>query len=291
MLGTNMAPKVKHKLEVVTITPEMASKLLELNNLNRPLSDGHVKRISDQIRNGKWKFNGDTIKIATTNDILDGQHRLWAVVESNMPIDTIIVHGVERDAFATIDTIRKPRSVGDTLALKGLLRHRNIASAALQWLIRYQRGCLTEYKAPKHRIENSDVEDAFEHHPQIAQAAERAVKLRGLANPSVMGFFYYILINQNQELAETMMKVLEDPSNVSVSDPFFRLRSYFVSDHHKRKDPVVTIALAIKAANAAYRNETVTRLTWKSIGQASEAFPALSVSTNSKSAKRLRNVA
>lgn len=287
MHGTTMA-KHKNKLEIITVTPAMATQLLELNELNRPLSGSHVQRIADQITAGKWKFNGDTIKIANDDSVLDGQHRLWAVVESGCSIDTIIVHGIEREAFATIDTLRKPRSVGDTLAINGLLRYRNIAASALQWLIRYQRGILTEYKAPKHRIENSDVEEAFRHHPQIGTAAERAVSLRGLANPSVMGFFYYLLSGQNEELAETMMSTLSDPTEVSVDDPFFRLRAYFVADHHKRKEPVTTIALAIKAANAAYRNQKIQRLNWKSSGKQAEELPKLNVSSNARSSKKTR---
>jgi hypothetical protein len=274
--------------EIVTVTPEMAAKLLELNHLNRALSDGHVKRIADQIKEGKWKFNGDTIKIAIDNGVLDGQHRLWAIVESQIAVKTIIVHGIERDAFATIDTLRKPRSVGDTMSINGLTRYRNVAGTALQWLIRYQRGILTEYKRPEHRIENADVEEAYKNHPQIGVAVERSSSLRGLANPSVMGFFYYVLSNQNAELAELMMNVLTDPTGTSVNDPFYRLRAYFVSDHHKRKDPVVTIALAIKASNASYRNEEMQRLLWKSIGPKAEEFPKLSVSTDIRQTAKQR---
>ena len=71
-----MAKTVKRKLEVITLTPEMATELLELNKHNRPLSDGHVRRIAAQIQEGKWKFNGDTIKIAVDHSVLDGQHRV-----------------------------------------------------------------------------------------------------------------------------------------------------------------------------------------------------------------------
>src|ERR1700689_2182609 len=103
----------------ILLTPELAAQLLDHNNLNRPLNDQHVKRIANQILAGKWKFNGDTIKLSVKKDVLDGQHRLWAVMESKVPIETIIVEGIEAEAFATIDTLRKPRSGADVLALKG----------------------------------------------------------------------------------------------------------------------------------------------------------------------------
>src|SRR5215471_7565954 len=105
------ARKYTRKLDTIILSPERAAELLEHNSYNRPLSQPHVERIARQIRDGKWKFNGDTIKISTNGDVLDGQHRLWAVLEAKKAIETVIVYGIERDAFATIDTIRKHRSM------------------------------------------------------------------------------------------------------------------------------------------------------------------------------------
>lgn len=272
-----MSGPKKLRTEEVDLGPALATKLLERNTLNRPISDLHVHRIARQIINGMWRFNGDTIKVAQTDDVLDGQHRLWAVIEAKMSIRTIIVYGIERDAFATIDTVRKLRSGGDTLALCGVSRYRNIASAALQWLIRWQRGVIQTHRAPENKVENSDVESTFTENPHITQAVERANGFRSLANPSIVGFFYYVLANRNPDLAERMMNTLEDPSQVAMHDPFFRLRAYFTTEHHKRKDPIVTIALMIKAANAAYRGEKLRALSWRCQGSRAEAFPTLSV--------------
>lgn len=266
----------KNKLQVITLTPEVATELLERNGNNRPLSDAHVSRIANQIRVGKWKFNGDTIKIADTNDILDGQHRLWAVIEAKKPIDTIIVYGIEADAFATIDTLRKPRSGSDILALKGLRLYGTTTSTALQWLLRWQRKCLLDYRAPKNRIENSDIEMAFENNPAMVQAVQRIMKLRNIANTPIMGFLYYVISCRNPEMAERMVTTLEDPSKIAVSDPFFRLRTYFTANT-KVKDPIMTIALAIKAANAAKKGLRIERLNWNGHGNRPEPFPTLDV--------------
>lgn len=267
----------KTSLNKIVLSPEKATELLEHNTLNRPLNSQHVQRIARQIVDDKWRFNGDTIKISNSNDVLDGQHRLWAVIEAKKSIETVIVYGIEREAFATIDTLRKPRSGGDTLALCGATRYRNITAASLQWLLRWQRGILEDYRAPQNRIENSDVELAYANNPQIVRAVERAAKLRGLANPAIMAFFYYVLTNRSETLAERMMGTLEDPGNVGVNDPFFRLRVYFTADHHKVKDPLVTIALAIKAANAAAKSQKVQVLNWRNQGTRAEDFPKLDV--------------
>lgn len=273
--------KSPHKAKdpkVVTITPEDAMAMLEMNGSNRPLNHTHVNRIARQITDGKWRFNGDTIKIATTNDILDGQHRLWAIIESKQAVETIVVRNIESDAFATIDTLRKPRSGSDVLALLGATRQRSTISVALQGLTRWQRKCLETYRAPQNRIENSDIEQAYHDNPGIVRAAEAAAKLRGLTNPGILAFFYFVLTNRSPDLAERMISTLENPAGVGINDPFFRLRSYFTSEKkYDRKDPLVTIVYMIKAANAAYENKEIKTLNWRNQGSFAEPIPALNV--------------
>jgi len=274
---TKLKSSAKTRMETITLTPELATELLEHNKINRPLNDQHVRRIKAQIESGKWKFNGDTIKVSDDEDVLDGQHRLWAVIEAKASVETAIVYGIKPDAFSTIDTLRKPRSGSDVIALSGTTRHRNIIASALAWLIRWQREILPEYKAPQNRVENSDIEDAFQAHPGIVRAIDRAMAVRGIGNPSIIGFVYYVLTNRDAELAERMIEILREPGRVSVEDPFFRLRAYFTADHHKRKEALMTIALMFKAANAAHRSKKIEVLSWKCQGKSPEAFPKLDV--------------
>lgn len=280
MAALKMPPASQRRKSTVVrmiITPKMATEMLERNTINRVLTTPHVVRIAKQIVEGKWQYNGDTIKITIKGDILDGQHRLWAVIEANQSIDTLVVFDIEETAMTTVDTVRRPRSGADILTWAGATRYRSIGASALQWLLRWQGGELVNYRAPQNRVENSDIDTAYKNNPQIERAVERAAKLRGLANPAIMAFFYYILANRDEELAERMMATLEDPSAISVNDPFFRLRSYFTSDHHKAKDPLVTIAVAIKAANAAKANQKIQVLIWRNQGPRAEEFPKLKV--------------
>ncbi len=175
MSGTNVVsmPRKSGTPEIITLTAALATRLLEHNTLNRPLSDRHVQRISRQIITGKWKFNGDTIKVAKGGDVLDGQHRLWAVIEAKKSVKTIIVYEIEPDAFSTIDTIRRMRSGGDVLALSGVTQYRVPIATALAWMLRWQQGVLESFKAPQNRIENSDIEKAFSGHPGMVLSVER----------------------------------------------------------------------------------------------------------------------
>jgi hypothetical protein len=290
MHGNLTMAKRQFANDFVTITPELAQHYLEHNQHNRPISDSHVRRIALQIKEGKWKFNGDTIKIAETGDVLDGQHRLWAIITSEIPVETIVVTGIEKDAFATIDTLRKPRSAADLVALKGQVRHRNVLATALTWLVRWQRkddknkkaSALPKYKEPQFRIENSDVEAAYEAHGQgMLRAVEKAVSVRGVANPGLLAFIYYITANQNVELAEQFIAIMESPGRLAASHPLFQLRNSLLREkdepNKRRREPVTILALCIKALNATHSGNYPKLLNWVSTGPRAEIFPVLNV--------------
>jgi hypothetical protein len=263
-------------IERVTITPEMASSLLEHNTMNRPISDPHIKRIAAQIRDGKWRYNGDTIKLSEQEDVLDGQQRLWAVVESNRSIDTIIVRGIAREAFATMDSIRRARSGGDTIARLGQGASRNEIATALTWMMRWQRGIMLKFRDPRNRIENSDIEDAFNQHPHIVEAVSRCKKFRSIINVGVLAFTYYILTNRDHALADRMLNTIENPTAIAMDDPFFRLRSFLTEERSvKRREPLVVIAYIFKAANAVRAGKKIKGLFWQSQGKNAEPFPTL----------------
>jgi hypothetical protein len=262
------------QMERITLTPEMATELLDGNTLNRPISDVHVNRIANQISAGKWRFNGDTIKIAADRRVLDGQHRCWAVIEARTAIDTIIVRNIEPEAFSTIDTLRKPRSGADILSLCGAERHRHAIAQTLIWLIRWQEG-IQNFKEPSRRVENADIENAYGFHKEaVTYAVEKVGKLRRVGNVALLAFLFYIISNRDSAIAERMVDTLYDPSRLPVSDPFYQLRRYFLA-REMVKNPLTTIALTIKAANAAKRGRQVENLQWKTIGRGAEKFPEL----------------
>ena len=260
----------------VTITPEMAVEILEMNKINRPLRQEKVNTIARQIVAGKWRYNGQTIKITHTLDVLDGQHRLWAIIEAKRGVETLVAFGIDREAFETIDTLQTNRTLGDTIALEGQLQYRNYVGQALAWLIRYERGTIEKYRAPVNRIENSDVKEAYRNNPNIVHAVQQGVKVRKLCNASLASFFYYVLANQNTALAEKFIEILRDPSKTKVAHPFYLLRHYLVSER-THKDPLKVIALMIKAANAAYAGKELTALEWRPQGRNPERFPVLAV--------------
>ena len=148
------------------------------------------------------------------------------------------------------------------------LRHR---------LGRSQRGCIVDYKLPKNRIENSDIEDVYKAHGGIVIAAERCSKLKNIVSPGLLTFFYYVMVNQNPVLAERMIRTMEYPSPVGFDDPFYVLRAQLQNSRGGRVGTLTIIAWMIKAANAAFAEKQIKQLNWRNQGEKPEPFPVLSV--------------
>lgn len=73
-------------IELVEVTPQMAQEWLATNaKNNRDLSKVTVKRYANDMVKGQWMVTGEAIKFDRTGRLIDGQHRLQALIESKVP--------------------------------------------------------------------------------------------------------------------------------------------------------------------------------------------------------------
>ena len=101
------------------ITPAKAEKMLNMNHDNRHLRAGVVEKYSLDMKAGRWTECIDPIAFYEDGDIADGQHRLWAVVESGTTQDFIIVRGLDRTSGLNID-VGLGRSLVDSARISGV---------------------------------------------------------------------------------------------------------------------------------------------------------------------------
>lgn len=104
---------------VETITPVLAEEYLRHNTFNRQLRANIVSYYATQMRNGQWMLNGEAIIFNEQGTLVDGQHRLAAVVESNVNVDMLVVRNADKDSFATIDS-GVSRKISDSFYVKGI---------------------------------------------------------------------------------------------------------------------------------------------------------------------------
>src|ERR1700761_996246 len=99
-------PKSIPSAEVERLSPKSAKALLKGNVHNRNLRKARVSSLAEAMKRGEWELNGESIKVAEDGSLLDGQHRLQAVVESGKSIQVLVVRNLPSDAQDTVDTGR-----------------------------------------------------------------------------------------------------------------------------------------------------------------------------------------
>ena len=105
--------------KLMTITPEMAIDWLGRNRTNRKLSQRTVQQYTEDMAAGRWVQTHQGIAFDTEGNLIDGQHRLVAVVRAKKPIEMLVSTGVEKtNGMLVVDNGRK-RSIADQFRISG----------------------------------------------------------------------------------------------------------------------------------------------------------------------------
>ena len=101
------------------IGPKQAEQLLNRNTSNRKLRTGVVEKYASDMKAGRWTESIDPIAFYTNGDLANGQHRLWAVVESKAKQEFLIIRGLSRAAGLNIDA-QLMRTLVDNARISGI---------------------------------------------------------------------------------------------------------------------------------------------------------------------------
>lgn len=142
------------------IGPELAMAYLERNVNNRALRQGKVDRISKSILRGRWKVTHQGIGFDVDGNLIDGQHRLWAIVEAGATVRMMVTRGLAPDANEGIDDVTN-RQASDILHYRGI--DAKPIEAAMAAIIAH----------PTVKLDRSDKVDAFIKHQDVARAVKR----------------------------------------------------------------------------------------------------------------------
>lgn len=146
---------------VETITPAKAQEYLNKSGGNRNISTPVVTSYATSMKAGKWLLNGESITFDTNGVLLNGHHRLHAVIKAGVPIRSFVTRGVEHECFTTFDCGRH-RTVGQLIGMQGI-KHYNIISSSINLAIRLVNGQrIQENRSVKHMGRtNTDMIDFF----------------------------------------------------------------------------------------------------------------------------------
>ena len=89
-----------------SVTPAQAKKWLEDNYAdNRKISKSRVDHYRRQMDLGHWRLNGEPLIFCSEGHVLNGQHRLKAVIAHGKTVEFLITRGVDASTFTTMDQV------------------------------------------------------------------------------------------------------------------------------------------------------------------------------------------
>jgi hypothetical protein len=126
----------------VQITPAVAQRMLERNTHNRKISEKVIAKYVAEIKAGEWRLTPGGIGFDDHGVLVDGQHRLSAIVRADQPVPMLITFGLPSACQEKVDRQRR-RTLFDALYLAGHAVCRQeveIASCLTRRLVRSDSG-------------------------------------------------------------------------------------------------------------------------------------------------------
>ena len=117
MLMATTAATIETQYE--EIGPGLASEYLKRNHCNRSISVLHRNRISRAMLSGEFTVTHQGIAFDVGGNLVDGQHRLAAIVDSGVVVTMLVTRGLPIESKASVDVQSRPRSAHDSLVMQG----------------------------------------------------------------------------------------------------------------------------------------------------------------------------
>lgn len=229
--ATALKIDVRPTAELVLITPELAEEWLGKNHRNRNLRPTKVRTLAQAIAAGDWMVTGEGVKFDVTGRLIDGQHRLSAIVEADAPAAMFVFRNLNPDVQMVIDTGAK-RSAADALKFAGASGEPNVVAAMARIAIVWDEGGYKRSGASSFRREvtNTEVVEWALAHPEAADAIPIARAIKALGAPiSASAFAAMLIADVDPEGASRFFSNIANLRTRGKGDPIYTLLKRYES--------------------------------------------------------------
>lgn len=262
---------------VVNITPDLAREWLGRNVQNRNIRRRKVEMYARTMAAGQWAITNQGIGFDRAGTLVDGQHRLHAIIEANIPVRMNVTKNLAPTARSHIDT-GASRTTADILSVNHGTKNAAIVAAVAKRAVAWDRGFrwLHNYDPAPEEIEAYVIDPSHDLLHRAAYVGSYGRKYVP-APPSLVAFTYYLCARQDAEAAETFfVDQLIEGIALNATDPAKVLSKWLAHDAHIKGTTAEfrKLAAIIHAWNLYRAGKQVQRLTPpKGAGWNSENFP------------------
>jgi hypothetical protein len=250
------------EIRKVLVTPEMAEQMLEKNKNNRKVRYDKINQYAKDMLSDRFREDtGELIKLSTEGDLLDGQHRLLAIVKANKPYYFHIAYGLKKDIFSVIDS-GTSRSASDVFKINNS-KNSALAPAVIQKYNYLKAGIKTKgFNKSEYKMTNDELLDVYnadsEKWNEICNAGALFYRNFNQVIPtSTFASFYAIFMDKNTVDANNFLNQFSTGQNVE-NGVIYLLRNRLTKDRMSinKLPQTVKDALIIKAWNCFRSGKT-----------------------------------
>lgn len=208
------------RLSLETIGPAAAADYLRNSPPAVELRKAHLDALTRDILAQRWQANPQPICFCASGRLVNGRHRLMAVIAAQRSIALAVVRGVPEGAYATYDLHHKRAPLvgmtGRTFGDEALVA----AMANLLWR--------EERRRPNNHARTAttaEIQQILLDHPRLRELRGLARRMVGLARASVIGYAAFVVERDDPRAAPAFLRGLETGADLPRDHPILALRA------------------------------------------------------------------
>lgn len=158
-----------------TITPAIAEEWLGKNIGNRHVRSPKVAMIARDILTGAFAVTGESVKFDWNGKLIDGQHRLQAIILADRAVTSLVVRGLDPRVQAVLDAGAK-RTAADALRMRGAASNNLIVAASIKQLLAWERGQLVSAVSNTPEVTHAEVMEWYAANADEIESSAAAAK-------------------------------------------------------------------------------------------------------------------
>lgn len=248
------------RYEAVDVTPALAEKWLKQNTHNRTIRERAVLAYARDMEAGHWAENGEAIKFATDGTLLDGQHRLNAVVLAGVTVRMLVITGLASATQETMDAGSKRRTA-DAFGLRGETNAAVLSSVTKRvWM--WDQG---DYRFNGPSPTTAEAAALLERRPDLRRSADIAVRTHGSFKclpQSVTGTAHHLFTRIDGNATVWFFQRLADGAELPAGHPILTLRTRAMTEAAERRGSRADrqMAYLIRTWNAVREGRSLARI-------------------------------
>jgi len=220
------------------ITPEVAEELLKHNVNNRNPRHLRIDKYARIMDLGDWAMTGQPIIIGSDGTVMDGQHRLMAVIQTGRSVWLLVVRGVDPSLMPMIDR-GAPRSGTDAFKWAGY-PHAAISVAAIRQVLVLSHGKSGKDRKSYSVIADHELVDAYPLYENViawaAPLANQVNRALRVAPAKYLAAVLWLSVNNcNPESIQEFSRQLISGADLHEGSPILALRSWAVNASVSKK--------------------------------------------------------